>query len=68
MVATVDTGDKLSPGSSLLLLAINYCCCRCYQLLIITVATTPEIICHRCHGIDENLRQGLISGVNDTGH
>jgi hypothetical protein len=37
--------------------AINYRWCRCYC----------QKIYHRCHGIDENPRQGLITGVNDTG-
>ncbi len=27
----------------------------------------PAIYYHRCHGIDENLEQSLISSVNDTG-
>ncbi len=48
--------DKLMLVS--LLPAINYRQCRCYR----------QKINRRCHGIDENLRQGLITGVSDTGN
>jgi hypothetical protein len=27
----------------------------------------PAINYHRCHEVDENMRQGLIASVNDTG-
>jgi hypothetical protein len=55
IAGVVVTHDKLSPV--LLLLAIYYRRCRCYR---------GGKNNHRYHGIYENPRQGLITGVNDT--
>jgi hypothetical protein len=61
-----------------MLTAINYCRCGCCLRLIITsvVVTVEKLLpfslllginYHWCHGIDKNLGQNEVAGVNYTG-
>ncbi len=50
----------------LLLPAIIYRWCLSYRRIIIPGACYRRYINHRCQRIDENLEQGLITGVNET--
>ncbi len=67
IVCVADLGNKLS--IVFLLLAVNYHWCHCYRRFMIN-----DCWCHchrrwsnyRCHRINENTEQGLITSVNNT--